>query len=65
MPKMKTNSGAKKRLKVRGSGSVKKRSATRRHLATGKTQKSKRHLRGVSTVNKSDENNALRMLCIK
>jgi large subunit ribosomal protein L35 len=65
MPKMKTNSGAKKRLKVRGSGSVKKRSATRRHLATGRTPKNKQQLRGTSTVGKSDENNALRMLCIK
>jgi len=65
MPKMKTNSGAKKRIKVRKSGSVKTGSATRRHLATGRTAKCKRQLRGRSTVNKSDENNALRMLCIK
>lgn len=65
MPKMKTISGAKKRIKVRKSGSVKTGSATHRHLATGKTPKSKRQARGRSTVNKSDENNALRMLCVK
>ena len=65
MPKMKTNSGAKKRLKLRGSGSVKKRSATRRHLATGRTQKNKQQLRGPSSVDHSDANNALRMLCVK
>ena len=65
MPKMKTNSGAKKRLKLRGSGSVKKRSANRRHLATGQAQKIKQHARGSSTVDKSDTNNALRMLCVK
>lgn len=65
MPKMKTNSGAKKRLKLRGSGSVKKRSATRRHLATGRTPKNKQQLRGTSTVGDSDLNSALRMLCVK
>ncbi len=65
MPKMKTNSGAKKRMKVRGNGDVKVKHATRRHLATGRTPKVKQQLGGTSTVGKSDKNNALRMLCIK
>ena len=54
MPKMKTKSGAKKRLRVRGSGSVKRSHAFMRHILTKKTTKRKRHLRGMSDVNPSD-----------
>ncbi|HET9337378.1 MAG TPA: 50S ribosomal protein L35 [Casimicrobiaceae bacterium] len=46
MPKMKTKSGAKKRFRVRGSGSVKRSQAFKRHILTKKSTKSKRHLRG-------------------
>ena len=45
MPKMKTKSGAKKRLRVRGSGSVKRGQAFRRHILTKKSTKNKRQLR--------------------
>ncbi len=54
MPKMKTKSGAAKRFKVRGSGSVKRSQAFKRHILTKKTTKVKRHLRGVLTVHASD-----------
>ena len=37
MPKMKTKSGAKKRFRVRGSGSVKRSQAFKRHILTKKT----------------------------
>ncbi len=47
MPKMKTKSGAKKRFRVRGSGSVKRSQAFKRHILTKKTTKNKRHLRGI------------------
>lgn len=65
MPKMKTNSGAKKRFKLRGDGSAKKRSANRNHILTKKAQKRKRNLRGASVVSASDADNVARMLLQK
>lgn len=65
MPKLKTNSGAKKRFKLRGNGTAKKRSAFRNHILTKKSQKSKRQLRHADAVNASDANNVARMLCQK
>ncbi len=50
MPKMKTKSGAAKRFKVRGSGSVKRSQAFKRHILTKKTTKSKRQLRGMEGI---------------
>ena len=46
MPKMKTKSGAKKRFRVRGSGSVKRSQAGKRHILTKRTTTNKRQLRG-------------------
>lgn len=54
MPKMKTKSAAAKRFKVRASGSVKRSQAFKRHILTKKTTKSKRHLRGTTTVVAAD-----------
>ena len=65
MPKLKTNSGAKKRFKRRGDGSLKKRNAFRNHILTKKSHKRKVNLRGTSALDASDVNNALRMLCDK
>ena len=50
MPKMKTKSGAAKRFKVRGSGSIKRSMAFKRHILTKKTTKSKRQLRGTAEI---------------
>ncbi len=50
MPKMKTKSGAAKRFTVRGSGSVKRSQAFKRHILTKKTTKNKRQLRGTTEV---------------
>ena len=50
MPKMKTKSGAKKRFRVRGSGSIKRSQAFKRHILTKKTTKNKRQLRGSTGV---------------
>ena len=55
MPKMKTKKGAAKRFKARSSGSIKRSQALKRHILTKKTTKSKRHLRGATSVHKSDE----------
>lgn len=54
MPKMKSKKGASKRFKVRGSGSIKRGQAFKRHILTKKTTKSKRQLRGSTAVHDSD-----------
>jgi large subunit ribosomal protein L35 len=62
MPKMKTKSGAAKRFKVRGSGSIKRSQAFKRHILTKKTTKVKRQLRGMQTVHESDVKSIRAML---
>lgn len=54
MPKMKTKKSAAKRFKVRGSGSIKRSQAFKRHILTKKTTKNKRQLRGSVSVHSSD-----------
>lgn len=54
MPKMKTKSGAAKRFRIRGSGSIKRGQAFKRHILTKKTTKSKRQLRGTTAVAAGD-----------
>lgn len=55
MPKMKTHAGTKKRFKVTASGQIKRSRAGNQHLAPGKTQKQKRHLRKFSLVTTVDK----------
>jgi len=50
MPKMKSKRGAAKRFKVRGSGSIKRAGAYKRHILTKKTTKRKRQMRRRSGV---------------
>ena len=54
MPKMKTKKGAAKRFGVRGSGSIKRGQAFKRHILTKKTTKNKRQLRGTTAVHTAD-----------
>ena len=60
MPKMKTNSGAKKRFvltgtgKVNGTGKVKRRHAYHSHILTKKTTKQKRNLNKVVIADACD-----------
>ena len=54
MPKMKTKRALAKRVKVTGSGKLKRWSAYTSHLSHNKSQKQKRHLRKASLVHKSD-----------
>ena len=44
MPKVKTNSGAKKRFPFTGTGKIKRRHAYHSHILTKKTKKQKRNL---------------------
>ena len=62
---MKTNSGAKKRLTLTGSGKIKRKHAFKRHILTKKTTKQKRNLTYSGLVAKSDEKNAKMLLCLK
>ena len=55
MPKIKTNSGAKKRFQLTGSGKVKRKHAYKRHILTKKTTKQKRNLTYATMVDKADE----------
>lgn len=54
MPKIKTKKSAAKRFQVRGSGSIKRGHAFKRHILTKKTTKAKRQLRGIATVHESN-----------
>ena len=49
MPKIKTHSGLKKRLKRTGSGKLKRSHAYISHLSHNKTQKSKEKIKGGKT----------------
>jgi large subunit ribosomal protein L35 len=64
MPKMKTHSGAKKRFKVTGTGKVKRNRAKLRHIASSKTKKQKRHLRGGVIVDRTEHARIERLLAI-
>jgi large subunit ribosomal protein L35 len=55
MPKLKTNKGAKKRLKLTKSGKVKRQKEGARHILTKKTRKRKRTLKKATTVDKAFE----------
>ena len=54
MPKMKTHSSTKKRLRFSGTGKVMRSRPGTSHLAPGKTQKRIRHLRKESSVKVAD-----------
>ncbi|MCD7971200.1 MAG: 50S ribosomal protein L35 [Candidatus Azobacteroides sp.] len=65
MPKMKTNSGAKKRFALTGSGKIKRKHAFKRHILTKKTTKQKRNLTHDTLVSKADEKNVKAMLVMR
>jgi large subunit ribosomal protein L35 len=64
MPKTKTNSGAKKRFEITGSGKIKRKHAFKRHILTKKSNKRKRDLGYFGLVDKSDEKNIRLLLNI-
>ena len=65
MPKMKTNSSAKKRFKLTGSGKIKRKHAFKSHILTKKSKKQKRNLTYFGLVDKADEPNVKKLLCMK
>ena len=54
MPKVKTNSGAKKRFTFTGTGKIKRRHAYHSHILTKKTKKQNRILVGTTLVDRSN-----------
>ncbi|MEO8761044.1 MAG: 50S ribosomal protein L35 [Bacteroidia bacterium] len=64
MPKMKTNSGAKKRFALTGTGKIKRKYAFKRHILTKKEKDRKRALRGSGLVHKTDLGNVKFLLAI-
>ena len=65
MPKMKTNSGAKKRCALTGSGKIKRKHAFKRHILTKKTTKAKRNLTYSGLVSPADESTVKSLLGLK
>ena len=65
MPKMKTNSGAKKRFALTGTGKIKRNHAFKSHILTKKTKKQKRNLTHTGIVAGVDVNGVKKLLCMK
>ncbi len=65
MPKMKTNSGAKKRFSLTGTGKIKRKHAYKSHILTKKETKQKRNLTHAGLVHKADENRVKVLLGLK
>ena len=65
MPKMKTNSGAKKRFRLTGTGKIKRKHAYKSHILTKKSKKRKRNLGYWTTIDKTNEGNVKLLLNMK
>ena len=62
MPKMKTHRGMAKRVKITGSGKVKRHHAFARHLLGNKSMKRKRNLRHSTIMAPADAQVVKKML---
>lgn len=65
MPKVKTNSSAKKRFKVTGTGEITFQKAFKRHILTKKSTKRKRNMRKVGVVSSPNRDFVMRLLGMK
>ncbi|MBS7395131.1 MAG: 50S ribosomal protein L35 [Alloprevotella sp.] len=65
MPKVKTNSGAKKRFALTGTGKIKRRHAYHSHILTKKTKKQKRNLDHVVVVDRTNTRQVRELLCLR
>jgi large subunit ribosomal protein L35 len=62
MPKMKSNSGAKKRFKLTAKGKVKVKKAYHSHILTKKSPKQLRRLRRRSILDKAQAHQVKRLI---
>ena len=65
MPKVKTNSGAKKRFTLTGSGKIRRKHAYKSHILTKKTKKHKRNLTHMGLVNEANLKSVKEMLLLR
>ena len=65
MPKMKTNSGAKKRFALTGTGKIKRKHAYHSHILTKKSNKRKNNLVKTTMVEKANMDSIKRLLVLK
>jgi large subunit ribosomal protein L35 len=65
MPKMKTNSGAKKRFALTGTGKIKRKHAFKSHILTKKTKKQKRRLTHFAILDTADGVRVRKLLGLK
>jgi large subunit ribosomal protein L35 len=65
MPKLKTNSGAKKRFRFTGTGKIKRHHAYHSHILTKKTKKQKRNLVHQAIVDPSNTKQVRDLLCLR
>ena len=64
MAKLKTNSGAKKRFTLTGTGKIKRKHAYHSHILTKKTKIQKRNLDHFALIEKVDVNRVKEMLVL-
>ena len=64
MAKLKTNSGAKKRFALTGTGKIKRKHAYHSHIITKKTKKQKRNLDHFAYVHGDDVKRVKELLVI-
>ena len=62
LPKLKTHSGAAKRLKVTSTGKIMRRRGYKSHLLTGKSSKRTKNLRKAALVSDSEYANMKRLV---
>ncbi len=65
MPKVKTNSGAKKRFTLTGTGKIKRHHAYHSHILTKKTKKQKRNLDHAALVDTTNVRQVRELLCLR
>ena len=65
MPKMKTNSGSKKRFTLTGTGKIKRKHAFHSHILTKKTKKQKINLVHSGLVANANLDQVKELLCMK
>ena len=65
MPKVKTNSVAKKRFALTGTGKIKRRHAYHSHILTKKTKKQKRNLDHVAIIDGTNVRQVRELLCLR
>ena len=65
MPKVKNNSGAKKRFVLTGTGKIKRHHAYHSHILTKKTKKQKRNLDHAALVDSTNVRQVRELLCLR